>query len=139
MTPHQVRNRLLSHATMWIDYPQAYDGVKASAAVRAAQDAKSPWVRCTIQTGDSFPACKGSRTEIRRTGVVFLQVFVQDPEVASSSELPSGILASIIASSLDLHWQYVLLDGVETMAPTHTRVGPLDGYYQINVSVPYRT
>lgn len=139
MTPHQVRNRLLSHATAWIDYPQAYDGVRASASVKAAQDAKQPWVRCTIASGESFIACLGSEPEDRHTGVVFLQVFTKDPEQASTSDLPGGILASQIASSLYTHWRHRQLGGVETLTPSQQVIGPLDGYYQINVSVPYRT
>lgn len=139
MTPHQVRNRLLSHATAWVGYPQAYDGIKASSDVRAAQDAKSPWVRCTIASGESFIACLGERPEDRHTGVVFLQVFTKEPEVASTMELPSGIIGSEIASSLYEHWRHRQLDGVETLTPSQQIIGPLDGYYQINVSVPYRT
>lgn len=139
LNPHQVRSRLVSHATTWIDYPQAYDGIAASSDVRDAQEAKTPWVRCTIATGDSFIACLGARPESRHTGVVLLQVFTKAPAKVTATNPPEGILASQIASSLSDHWEYRALGGVETLTPSLQTIGPLDGYYQINVSVPYRT
>lgn len=139
MTPHDVRSRLISHSTTWIDCPQAYDGITESAAVTAAQEAKTPWIRCTIRTGESFIACLAERPEDRHTGLVLLQVFTKQPVEVTSSDLPAGVAASAIASSLYEHWRHLSLDGVETLTPSQQIVGPLDGYYQINVSVPYRT
>lgn len=139
MTPFEVRNLLLAHATSWIDAPQAFSGIKEGPSVTAAQDAKEPWIRCTIAPGESFIACLGNEPEDRHTGLVMLQVFTKQPIEVSQSSLPADIVANALASSLYNHWRHRQLGGVETLTPSQQNIGPLDGYYQINVTVPYRT
>ncbi|OBX36985.1 hypothetical protein A8U91_01333 [Halomonas elongata] len=55
----------------WDGPPVAYDNVPAGQAVQDAQDAKEPWVRLTIQHGNSLTAGVGSSPCVRRAGSLY--------------------------------------------------------------------
>lgn len=114
----------------WDGPPVAYDNVPAGQAVQDAQDAKEPWVRLTIQHGNSLTAGVGSSPCVRRPGVIICQVF--------TAERVSTQPASQIADSLAAHLQYWRTGALETLVASVSRVGHANGWHQINVSVPFR-
>lgn len=114
----------------WDGVPVAFDNVPASQAVLDAQAAKTPWVRLTINHGDSFTSGLGSEPCVRRTGLIAVQVF--------SAEGRGSRDAHLIADSLAAHLQYYNDGQFSTLAASVQRVGPRDGYYQMNCTTPFR-
>lgn len=114
----------------WTGTPIAWDGVPNSPALQAAIDAKQPWVRLTINHGNSLTAALGSAPEVRRTGLIQVQVFT--PENQGSRP------AAVLADSLAAHLQYYAVDRLETLAASVQRVGPSDGWFQYGVALPFR-
>lgn len=130
MTFEEIRLAVESHMASWTDAPIAYDGAPIGPSVKDAQDSGTPWVRLTIQHGDSFTAGVGQGPCVRRTGVIFVQVFT-NRDIGSRP-------AMLLADSLAQHLEYFTSGKLETQAATLTRVGPKDGYYQVNVSCGFR-
>jgi hypothetical protein len=97
--------------------------------VQAAQDAREPWVRLTIQHGDSLTAGVGSSPCVRRTGVIQCQVFV-DKHISTQP-------AAQIADSLAEHLQYWRDGHLSTQAASVRRAGDTNGWYMYVVSVPF--
>lgn len=131
MTFEQIRLAIESRMALWAEAPIAFDGAPAGPAVKTAQNSGTPWVRLTIQHGDSFTAGIGSQPCVRRTGIIMVQIFTAR-DVGSR---PALVLADSIAAHLE-YWQQG--GGLETQAASVMRVGPTDTYYQINVNCPYR-
>lgn len=125
-----IRLAIESRMHGWIEAPVAYDGVPASPDVVTAQRNKSPWVRVTINHGDSFTASIGHRPCVRRTGLIMCQIFT--PERQGSR--PAALLADSLAERLE----YYQDSHFETQAASVQRIGPSDGYYQYNLVVPWR-
>lgn len=114
----------------WDGPPVAYDNWKTTPSVKAAQDAREPWVRLTVQHGDSLTASIGSAPCVRRTGVIQCQIFV-DEHVSTQP-------ASQIADSLADQLQYWRTGALETLASSVRRGGPTDGWFMYVVSTPFR-
>ena len=130
MTFEQIRQAIEGRMAQWADAPIAFDGVPNSPALQAAIDAKDPWVRLTIQHGSSLTAYIGDGPKARRTGLVMLQVFTAE----NKGSRPAAVLADSIAAHLEFYQ-----DGqLETQAASVQRVGPSNGWYQYNVSLPFR-
>lgn len=130
MTFEEIRAAVEVRVAAWTDAPIAFDGVPASPDVIDAQESRSPWVRLTIVHGDSFTVSIGSAPCVRRTGVITVQIFTAR-DVGSRP-------AMLLADSLAEHLQYFTSGKLETQAASVTRVGPSEGYYQVNASVPFR-
>ena len=130
MTFEQIRIAIESRAALWGEAPVAFDGVPNGPTVQDAIDAKQPWVRLTIQHGDSTTAGLGDSPEVRRTGLIQCQVFTDDNQ--------GSALAHQIADYLAAQLQYYRTGSLETLAASVQRVGPSDGWYQLNVSTPFR-
>lgn len=130
MTFSEIHNAVVARMASWADAPYAWDGQPSSRAVLDAQAAKQPWVRLSINHGTSTTAALGTNPEVRRTGLIFVQVFIAE----NSGTRP----ANQIADSLAAHLQYYRDGHFETLAASLTRVGPQDGWYQCNVSLPFR-
>tara|TARA_B100000700_G_scaffold189815_1_gene209176 strand:- start:43103 stop:43501 length:399 start_codon:yes stop_codon:yes gene_type:complete len=130
MTFDEIRIATESRLASWDGVPVAYDGVPNGPIVQAAIDAGEAWVRLTIQHGDSRTAGLGSTPEVRRPGLIQCQVFTPDNQ--GSAE------AYQIADSLAAQLQYYRSGALETLAASVQRVGPSNGWYQINVSTPFR-
>ena len=130
MSFEAIRLAVETHMMSWSDAPIAIDGSLTPPDVQAAQDDKQPWVRLTINHGDSFTAGLGSEPHVRRTGLVMVQIFT--PENKGSRP------AALLADSLAEHLQYHRDGPLETLAASVQRVGPSQGTYQYNVSVPFR-
>ncbi len=127
MTFDEIRIALQTRMVAWTDAPLAFDGHPAPPAVESAQAAKTPWCRVTIRDGDSGFATAGSTL---RPGVLFVQVFTAD----GIGDAPARQLASSLAAHLE-GWTSGAL---RLEAATLTNVGPDNGWYQVNVSVPWR-
>lgn len=127
MTFDDIRIALQTRMIAWLDAPLAFDGHPSPPAVKTAQADKTPWCRVTIRDGDSGFATTASTL---RPGVLFVQVFTAD-----------GIgdaLARQLASSLAAHLEGWTSGALRLEAATLTNIGPSDGWYQLNVSVPWR-
>lgn len=130
MTFEEIRLAVESHMATWTDAPIAYDGAPIGPSVKNAQDSGTPWVRLTIRHGDSFTAGVGQGPCVRRTGVIFVQVFT----ARNIGSRP----AMLLADSLAEHFEYFTSGKLETQAARLNPVGPSGGYYQANVSVSFR-
>lgn len=130
MTFEQIRLAVESRLAAWDGVPVAYDNVATQPSVQAAIDAKEPWVRLTINHGLSSIAALGSAPETRRTGLIQCQVFTAE-RIGSST-------AATLADSLASHLQYQRLGRVETLAASVQRVGLSDGWFQYNLTLPFR-
>lgn len=126
-----IRLAIESKLAQWPDAPIEYDGAPKSPAVQAAIDAKESWVRCTIQHGDSSAPYKGSEPGIRRTGIAQIQVFTREDRGSRP--------AALLADSLAEHLQFYRSGGLEMLTASVQRVGPSDGWYQYNCSLPFRS
>lgn len=116
----------------WDGAPVAWDNVKAGDDVVAAQSAKEPWVRLTVQHGDSITAGVGSSPYVRRTGLIQCQVFVAEKHRMGVT------VAAQIADSLADQLQYWRTGALETLAASVRRGGPTDGWFLYVVTVPWR-
>lgn len=125
-----IRQIIESRMATWSDAPIAWDGTPASPAVIAAQEAKEPWVRLTINHGQSSTSALGSSPEVRRTGLIQLQVF--------TAENRGSRPATLLADSLAEHLQYYTAAELETLAASAQRIGPSGGWFQYNVTLPFR-
>lgn len=125
-----IRQVIESRMAAWTDAPIAYDGVPNSPALQTAIDTKEPWVRLTIQHGDSQTAALGAAPEVRRTGLIQVQVFVAE----NQGSRPAAVLADSLAS----HLQYYTVDSLETLAASVQRVGPQDGWFMYILTAPFR-
>lgn len=130
MTFEEIRQAIETHMASWADHPIAWDGVPAGPDVLQAQGSGSPWVRATIVDGDSFTSSIGSGPCVRRTGIIMVQVFTP----LDKGSAPARSIASSIAEHIE-YWQQGQL---ETHAASLVRVGPQDGYYQVNVTCGFR-
>jgi hypothetical protein len=129
-TFESIRLAIERRLASWDGVPVEYDGAPQSPALKAAIEAKEPWVRCTIQHGDSFTAGIGSGPCVRRTGLVQFQVF--------TDRLKGSRPAALLADSLAAHFEYYQDGQLETQAASVQRIGDSDGWYQYNATLPFR-
>lgn len=129
-TFESIRLAIERRLASWDGVPVEYDGAPQSPALKAAIEAKQSWVRCTIQHGDSFAPYKGASPGVRRTGLAQFQVFT--PERQGSRP------AALLADSLAEHFQFYRDAGLELLTASVQRVGPSDGWYQYNCTIPFR-
>ncbi|MEH6784769.1 MAG: phage tail terminator-like protein [Alcanivorax jadensis] len=133
MSPEEIRQTLEGHMAGWLDAPVAYDGNAAPPAVRAAQDAGTPWVRFSIAPSTTVNASITDKPCPRRAGLIFIQVFTErDAGTAPARQ---------ITSSLTEHWENETLNSIGplwTLEASEQRVGPDTNYYQLNLTIPYR-
>ena len=125
-----IRLAVESRLASWPDAPVSFDNVQTQPSVQAAIDAKAPWVRLTIVPGDTLTAAIGDGPNARHTGLLVLQIF--------TAERVSSAKAMQLADSLAQHVQYWQDGKFETQAASLARVGQQNGWYQVNVSAPFR-
>lgn len=130
MTFEQIRILIENRLASWNDIPIAWDNVPNGPTLQAAIDAKEPWVRLTIQHGDSLTAGIGSAPCVRRTGLIMTQVF--------TAERIGSAKAYQIATSLAQRLEYWQQGHLSTQASSVRRVGPKDRWFQVNVTTPFR-
>ena len=125
-----IRAAVEVHASEWKDAPLDLDAVPKEKTLSASIDDKGAWCRLTINHGVSMTAGIGSAPCVRRTGLIDIQVFT--PEHKGSS--PAAKLADRLAE----HWEYWQKGHISTQAASVRRIGSSDGWYQYNVSIPFR-
>ncbi|MAL98266.1 MAG: hypothetical protein CL583_07415 [Alteromonadaceae bacterium] len=130
MTFNEIRIAITSRMAAWSDAPVAYDGSPTSEAVTQAQGNKTPWTRLTIQHGASFTAGIGVNPHVRHTGLIVVQIFA-----APNAGTRTGME---LADSIAAHMQYYTSGHLETLAASLFRVGEVNGYFQLNLSIPFR-
>lgn len=125
-----IRLAIESRMAQWDGVPVAYDGVPNSPALEQAIAAQQSWVRCTINHGTSSAPYKGSEPGIRRSGLLQLQAFTPDNQGSRP--------AAVLADSLAEHFQFYRAGSLELLTASVQRVGPSEGFYQYNCTIPFR-
>lgn len=128
MSFDSVRVAFVTRLNAWADAPIAWDGHRVPPAVEAAQAAKDPWCRVTIRDGDRAFAVQSSAA--LHSGVLFVQIFTAD----GIGPKTSRDLADSLATHLDGYTDGALVCDAASL----DNVGPSDGWYGVNVSVPWR-
>lgn len=89
------------------------------------------WVRLNVLTGDSITAgLHGDVNLYRSAGVIVVQVFVKEGEGVRTALLLADQAAAIFRG--------LQIDGIIYRAPSVERIGPSDGWYQVNVNIPFQ-
>lgn len=129
-TFESIRLAIERRLASWDGVPVEYDGAPQTPALKAAIDAKEPWVRCTIQYGQSVTAGIGSAPCVRRTGLIMMQIFTP----LDRGSRPAALLADSLVPLFEFYQ-----DGhFETQAMSVQRIGESDGWYQYNASTSFR-
>lgn len=126
----EIRIAIEMRVAQWDEAPVDYDGIPASPSLQQAIESKASWMRCRIDHGVSFTAGVGHKPCVRRTGLIIFQIFT--PENSGSRP------AAVLADSLAAHFEYSQAGAFETQAASVQRIGESDGWYQYNVSLPFR-
>jgi hypothetical protein len=106
----------------WTTTPVAYDSVHFDS------DAQDRWIRHTLLTGESFqsgiPAC------VRHTGIISIQVY---------TEIHVGTKAAYdIADAINGLYGLKTVSGITFEWGSVTRVGFVEGVFQLTIFIPYR-
>lgn len=93
--------------------------------------ADNPWVRATLLPGQAEKIDLGVPGRYRHPGVLDIQIF---------SPIQKGVRAlTALADHMATIWRSVTVSGIVFRTPSLYRVGDTtDGWFQMNVSVPYR-
>jgi hypothetical protein len=104
----------------------AYDNVDYVPPANVLQ-----WVRLNVLNGATIVAgLAGSANLYRTAGVVVIQIFIKEGEGVRQGLLLADTAAAIFRGTQ--------VDGVLYRAPSIVRVGPSDGWYQVNVNIPFQ-
>jgi hypothetical protein len=90
---------------------------------------ESAWVRFSVQNNISGYKSFGRSKLTRREGIIFIQVFV--PENTQT------LLSSQIADNIVSIFETKLLSGISFQSPNVREAGVSNGWYQVNISVPF--
>ena len=88
------------------------------------------WIRPTVLGGINFMSGMSDGPCTREVGTLIVQCF--DRENAGTMALKE------YADNLAKHFAYYKIDKLELLAPSIVDVGLNNGFYQYNVSLPYR-
>lgn len=123
----QIEQLVMEHFITW----QGFDKTRTA---RANRDFIPPtegvWLRIHVVGGISQIASVSHTPCVLYTGTVVVQLFERENSGTKTIKQQ--------ADSLALHLNCVQLAGLELLAASIINVGTDDGFYQINVSVPYR-
>lgn len=86
------------------------------------------WVRLSIQPGAAAQVAMPN--DFRHSGIIFVQVFVEKG-IGEGRALDLADAAAAIFRGQSAN-------GITYRAPSPSKAGPREGYYQINVSIPYQ-
>lgn len=114
----------------WPDAPIAWDNAATTAEVKSAQANGSPWVAMTVLPGTSITASIGNGPQVRNTGLISVQIFTAE----DAGTVPAYTLCDSLADAL----QHKQVGHLETLALSVSRAGQMNGYFQLNASIPYR-
>ena len=125
----EIRSIIETRMATFIGAPVAFDNAGNQSDVKAAIDAKTPWVRLTINHGQSLTSSIGDGPCITRTGLIQVQIFTP---VLTGTKQAANIADSLAA--LLQNWQSGKLT---TRAASLNRTGPNDGWYNYVISIPF--
>lgn len=130
MNSLKIERLIMSHFMKWEHFNQ-------TRTARENRNFTPPktgvWIRVSVVGGINHIASMNDKPCVREVGTLIVQLF--DRENTGTAELKRH------ADSLANHLSCQILgdDGeLELLAPSIINVGNSDGFYQINVSVPYR-
>lgn len=130
MNSTTIERLILSHIARWEHFDPALMGKDN---VNFKPPKKGVWGRVTVLGGINHINSVSDEPCVREVGTLIVQLF--DRENTGTAEIKRH------ADSLSNHLSCQILgdDGeLELLAPSIINVGNSDGFYQINVSVPYR-
>lgn len=126
MNSLEIEGLVMSRFSQW-----EYFDKKTTA--RANQDFTPPkgqWCRVSLQGGINRISSINQATCIQELGLVIIQLF--ELENLGTAKLKAK------ADSLARHLGCYQKDRLELLAPSIINAGQSNGYYQINVQIPYR-
>lgn len=127
MNSLEIERLIMSHFMTW----QHFDRAKTARDNRNFTPPKDGvWCRVTITGGVNHIASVGDSPCVREVGTLIVQLF--DRTNNGTQAIKSQ------ADSLAVHLGCHILGKLELLAPSIINVGADNGFYQINVSVPYR-
>ena len=98
---------------------------------RPAPEGEEVWVRLTILDGDTEQASIGGPTSLyRHFGIIAVQVFVKEQTGTAKARQLADTVASIFRGQK--------FNGILCRSPAVQRVGVIEGWFQINVNVPFQ-
>lgn len=130
MTFEQIRNIVITRMTQWagipassVDYPNPPQPFNP--------DGKTIWARLADIPGLSSTPEVGLSPCVRRTGIIIVQLFVPSYK---------GTLAiTRAADTLVQHFEFFSEGGFDCFAASAATIGDDgNGWYQVNIQVPYR-
>ncbi|MCG7598882.1 DUF4128 domain-containing protein [Halomonas sp. McH1-25] len=136
-----IRTELVTRLTQWAEHPIQFYGYPDDGDVETAKANGNPWVTCILRPAPAANTSIGSGPQPRRPGVLMLQVFVKPKSFGEleAGASPESLESLGIADSLTAHMENRRLNGVVTDAANVIVVGEQDGWWQLNVNIPYRT
>ncbi|RTL04573.1 hypothetical protein EKK58_10255 [Candidatus Dependentiae bacterium] len=90
---------------------------------------KEAWIRFSIQNNISGYKSFGKSKLTRREGIIFIQIF--------TPENTETLQASQLTDSITSIFETKLLGGVTFQSPDAREAGISEGWFQINISVPF--
>ena len=91
----------------------------------------APWVRLTVGTGVGYTlGIDGTLPTVRDTGVIMLQIFT--PEGTGTK-----VNKELLDTALPIY-EHTRFDGILVYTATVTQAGISNGWYQTNVTFPFR-
>ena len=118
-------------ASEWSTTPISFENVTDSAALKAAKDSKSPWVRFVIREGDGALDTIGSDSRLERhAGIVFVSIFVAQGDGTETARSYAKDIAAIFRG-------YFAEPCVHFRTPYVNVVGAADGWFQLNLLIPF--
>lgn len=130
MNSLEIEKQIMTHLMNWERFNQSNT---ARANRPFTPPSKGVWIRVTVLGGVNHIASVNNAPKVREVGTLIIQLF--DRENTGTAQLKRH------ADSLANHLSCQILgdDGkLELLAPSIINVGNSDGFYQVNVSVPYR-
>lgn len=127
MNSLEIEKQIMTHLSEW----DLFDKAKTARLNRNFTPPKTGvWIRVSVVGGINHIACMNDKPCVREVGTLIIQLF--DRENTGTAELKRH------ADSLARHLSCYKAERLELLAPSIINAGVSDGFYQINVSVPYR-
>ena len=117
--------------TDWTATPIEFENVNDSAALTTAKNNKSPWIRFVIRSGDGNLQTIGSNSRLDRfAGNLIAQIFV-------AQKTGTAIARGYADDIADIWRGYAGQPCVQFYTPFSNEIGDNEGWFQINVNIPF--
>lgn len=124
MTYKELAASLIAHALEW----GGDEPIEVQNTPARSHDGN--WLRVMVAPGDTITFEVGGSPIPRKTGLVIFQIFTKE-------DIGWG-QAYDIADKMGMHMAYQSIGDIDTLAYTPIEVGHGNGWYQLNLHVPYR-